>query len=271
MAALAQINRGTQQQAAATQQTAAALAQIEKSAKLAQQNATEANSRITKMAGTLKQSAGMIEMLVAGVSSGLDETRTSVAKISQLESIGRNIEKIVGGISLIVVQTSMLAVSGSVEAARAGEAGRGFAVVSNDIRGLARDAAESADKIKDTVAGILEQIGSLRRDLEQIVGSVEVEVQNNRSVLGAFEKVTREMTALAGANEAILHGADAILSAAVEMAAGARQIAAAAEEASAASRQASTASTEQARGAEDLAAAVEEIASLADVLTQQDG
>src|SRR6185369_15546618 len=185
------------------------------------QNATEANSRITKMAGTLKQSAGMIEMLVAGVSSGLDETRTSVAKISQLESIGRNIEKIVGGISLIVVQTSMLAVSGSVEAARAGEAGRGFAVVSNDIRGLARDAAESADKIKETVGGILEQIAALRRDLEQIVDSVELEVQNNRCVIGALDKVEREFVALRAANDAILRGAEQILSAAVETATGA--------------------------------------------------
>jgi methyl-accepting chemotaxis protein len=271
MAALGQINRGTQQQAAATQQTSAALTQIEKSARLAQQNANQAKDRVGKMGADLKQSVGAIDRLVAGVSSGLADTRASLATISRLEGVGRNIEKIVGGISLIVVQTSMLAVSGSVEAARAGDAGRGFAVVSNDIRGLAREAAESADKIKDTVGGILEQVASLRRDLEQIVGTVEIEVQTNRSVLGAFEKVNREMSALGDANDAILVGADAILAAAVETAAGARQIAAAAEEAGAAARQAATASTEQAQGAEDLAAAVEEIASLADVLKQQNG
>ncbi|HTB39601.1 MAG TPA: methyl-accepting chemotaxis protein, partial [Reyranella sp.] len=166
---------------------------------------------------------------------------------------------------------TMLAVSGSVEAARAGESGRGFAVVSNDIRSLAREASDSADKIKETVGGILEQIASLRRDLEQIVDSVEIEVQNNQTVLATFDKVNREVAALGGANDAILQGAESILSAAVESAAGARQIATAAEEASAASRQASTASTEQARGAEDLAAAIEEIASLADALKQQNG
>jgi methyl-accepting chemotaxis protein len=165
----------------------------------------------------------------------------------------------------------MLAVSGAVEAARAGEAGRGFAVVSNDIRGLAREASESADRIKETVGGILEQIASLRRDLEQIVDSTEVEVQNNRSLLAAFEKVNREAAALAGANEEILQGAEQILAAATETATGARQIASAAEEASAAARQAATASQQQATGAEDLAAAVEEIASLADTLKQQNG
>jgi methyl-accepting chemotaxis protein len=271
MAALGQINRGTQQQAAATQQTSAALAQIEKSAQLAQRNATQANGRIAKMGTDLTQSSGAVEKLVSGVSASLETTRAGLATIGRLETAGRNIDKIVNTISLVVVQTSMLAVSGSVEAARAGEAGRGFAVVSNDIRGLAREASESAERIKETVSGILEQIASLRRDLEQVVDSVEIEVQNNRSVIAAFEKVNRETTALASANDAILKGAQQILGAATESATGARQIASAAEEASAAARQASTAAQQQATGAEDLAAAIEEIASLADTLKQQNG
>jgi len=271
MTALGQINRGTQQQAAATQQTSAAISQIERSAKRAQENAVQANERVTRMADDLKQCGGTVANLVAGVSTGLDNTRASLKTIARLESVGRNIDKIVSGISLIVVQTTMLAVSGSVEAARAGDAGRGFAVVSNDIRGLAREAADSADRIKETVGGILEQIAALRRDLEQIVDSVEVEVQNNRSVIGALEKVEREVAALRAANDATLQGAEQILSAAGETATGAHQIAAAAEEASNAARQAATAASEQASGAEDLAAAIEEIASLADTLKQQNG
>jgi methyl-accepting chemotaxis protein len=143
-------------------------------------------------------------------------------------------------------------------------------VVSNDIRSLAREASDSADKIKETVGGILEQIASLRRDLEQIVDSVEIEVQNNQTVLATFDKVNREVAALGSANDAILQGADSILSAAVDRRR-ARARSPRRQEASAASRQASTASTEQARGAEDLAAAIEEIASLADALKQQNG
>ncbi len=212
-----------------------------------------------------------VEKLVAGVSTALDGTRTILGTIARLETVGRNIEKIVNAISLVVVQTTMLAVSGAVEAARAGEAGRGFAVVSNDIRSLAREASESADRIKETVGGILEQIASLRRDLEQIVASVEAEVQNNRSVIDAIAKVNRDIAELGTANEAILQGADQMLSASSQAAAGARQIASAAEEASAATRQSSSASTQQAQGAEDLAAAIEEIAALADTLKQQNG
>ena len=264
--AVSQISRGAQQQSAATQQTSAALSQIENSARAAQTNAMRAEERLTTLRTMLGDSASAVANLLAGVAGGLDDTRAVLGTIARLEAVGRRIEKIVNGISLIVVQTTMLAVSGSIEAARAGAAGRGFATVSNDIRGLAREAAESADGIKDTVGGILDQIASVRRDLEQIVGAVDIEVQANRSLEAVFAKVTEEASSLGDATREILHSADQILSSTVETASGARQIAAAAEQASAASRQAAQASAEQARGAEDLAGAIEEIASLADEL-----
>jgi methyl-accepting chemotaxis protein len=156
-----------------------------------------------------------------------------------------------------------------VEAARAGDSGRGFAVVSNDIRSLAREASDNVERATDTVRGILDQIAILKGALEQIIATSEAEVQNNRTVANALQKIGDEVNALGEASKAIADGADAILEAAVETAAGARQIAAAAEEASAASRQAASAATEQSQGAEDLAAAIEEIASLADELKQQ--
>ena len=206
-----------------------------------------------------------------GVSTGLDDTRASLATIARLEAVGRNIEKIVSGISLIVVQTSMLAVSGSVEAARAGESGRGFAVVSNDIRSLAREASDSAEKIKDTVGGILEQIASLRRDLEQIADSVGGRGpeqphgarrlrQGEPRGRGARQRQRRDPARRRfdpGGRRRIGGGRAPDRD-------GRRR-------GECGSRQASTASTEQARGAEDLAAAIEEIASLADALKQQNG
>jgi len=271
MAAVEQINRGSQQQAAAAQQTSAALAQIERSAAVAQEKGKLADERVGMMEGALSESRTSIEQLVIGVNDALIQTRGSLQTIIELEIVGRRIEKIVDSIALVTVQTSMLAVSGAVEAARAGDSGRGFALVSNDIRGLAREASESVERIKDTVRAILDQMALLRRDLEQIIGAAELEVQNNRAVLKMLESVTNEIGALGKANRAILQGAEAVLSGAAETSAAAKQIAAAAEEASSASRQAATASAEQAQGADDLAAAIEEIASLSDELKKQNG
>jgi methyl-accepting chemotaxis protein len=271
MAAVEQINRGSQEQAAAAQQTSAALAQIEKSARAAQATATSAVTSVDAAGATLSESRAAVENLIRGVESSTEATRSSLVTIGRLETVGRRIGAIVDEITLVAVQTSMLAVSGSVEAARAGEAGRGFSVVSNDVRSLAREASESVAKSKETVISILDQIAALGRDLEQVAATAEVEVQTNRAIVSSLERLDLEVGELREANGAILEGADAILSAAEQTAAGARQIAAAAEEASAAARQAAAAATQQARGAEDLAAAIEEIASLADELKQQNG
>jgi methyl-accepting chemotaxis protein len=270
MAAVDQINRGSQQQAAATQETSAALAQIEGGASLARKNASVANDRVIAMDLALKESRGSVVRLTTGFSEALKGNRTSLTSIVKLETIGRKMEKIVDSIGLVTVQTTMLAVSGSMEAARAGDAGRGFAVVSSDIRVLAREAFESVERAKDTVHGILAHIASIKHDLEQIIGTAEIELQSNQSISTALEAMDAEVAGLAAANKFILEGADAIFSAAAQMAEGARQVAAAAEEASSASREAATAATQQAQGAEDLAAAVEEIALLADELKRQD-
>ncbi|MGI6487367.1 MAG: methyl-accepting chemotaxis protein [Syntrophothermaceae bacterium] len=76
------------------------------------------------------------------------------AAVESLQERIRRIEKIVDTIEIVSVQTNMLAVNGFVEAATAGEHGRGFSVVAGDIRNLANESAENADKIKDLVHDI---------------------------------------------------------------------------------------------------------------------
>jgi methyl-accepting chemotaxis protein len=269
MAAVEQINSGSQQQAAATHEASAAFAQIEKSAKHAQTISSDAAERLRLLERDLRESGISVERLVGGVGDALDGAQECMTAILRLETLARQIEKVIDAIALIIVQTSMLAVSGAVEAARAIDAGRGFAVVSNDIRGLAKEAGGQVERARDGVRGILDQVVTLKRDLEQIIARSEAEVQSNRAISSALQKVDRDIGSLVAANKAILDGAAEILSASEQSAAGARQIAAAAEQAGAVSRQAATASTEQARGAEDLAAAIEEIASLADELKRQ--
>jgi methyl-accepting chemotaxis protein len=269
MAAVDQINRAAQVQSSATQQTSAAINQIENSARLAEDNCRLADERVRQIETGLGTGIESVERLIVGVNSSSQATQTSVAAIKRVEAMGRRIHKIVEAIALIAVQTSMLAVSGAVEAARAGESGKGFAVVSNDIRNLSRDASGNVDRARDTVLGILDQIATLKSDLEQIVSAAEIEVQNNRAVSISLQQVSSDLASLRGETKSILDGAGNILAATTEISKAARQIAAAAEQASAASRQSATAAAQQASSVEDLAAAIEEIASLADELKAQ--
>jgi methyl-accepting chemotaxis protein len=266
MAAVAQINRGAQMQAAATMEASAALSQIERSAGFARQNAEQAIARVRELARTVEDGRATAQGLVAGVTQASQDAGASLKRVIGLDTTSRQIDKIVDGIALIAVKTSMLAVSGAVEAARAADEGRGFAVVSGDISVLAREAEERADRIKDTVRAMMDRIASVRRDLEQTISLIDAELSKAAAIAEAFVAVDAEMTAMSTANAAVLEGAEAMQTDIAASTNGTRQIAAAAEEASVAASQAATASAQQAKGAEDLAAAIEEIASLADEL-----
>jgi methyl-accepting chemotaxis protein len=269
--AVDQINRGSQMQASATQQAASALTAIENSTGIARTNAEAGNARVLAMRAALAQNREAVTALSAAVLSALGQTRSSLEMIAGLEAVSRRIDKVVERISLVAVQTTMLAVSGAVEAARAGDSGRGFAVVSSDIRGLAREATDSADQVKDTIRNMIGQLGRVRRNLEHIVESAAAEAENSRLVFAALDRVGADLGSLEAGSQAILNSANAISEAVARSAGDARQIASAAEESNAASRQAAIAASEQAQSAEDLAAAIEEIASLADELNLPDG
>ena len=266
MTALDQIGRGSQSASAATQQSASAIVQIEKSAMLAQERAGMARDKGTALQATLRENRGAVETLIAGVAKAVEENARSRDQIGGLEEVARRIDKIVDAISTVSVQTNMLAVNGSIEAARAGEFGKGFAVVSTDIRNLARDSSENAERIKDLVKAIQDQIAKVRRDLEEIAASAAAEVEKNKATTANLEVVSRDMATVVEGAENILKGADVIVTTVGEAKKGVEQISAAAQQSGAAASEASQAAKEQSRGAEELAAAVEEIASLADEL-----
>jgi methyl-accepting chemotaxis protein len=266
LAAIEQINKGSQQGAAAAQQSTVAIAQIEKGATLSQRRASAARDSGRTIADLVKSSRAAVDDLIRGVTTSLEETNKNGVRVGTLEQVSRRIDKIVDSIATVSIQTNMLAVNGSIEAARAGEFGKGFMVVSTDIRNLARESAENADRIKDVVKATQDQIVAVRHDLAQIAAAAEVEVQSNKAITTDLITVEADMLVVIESNESILAGADLILSGVQEAQKGTQQIAIAADEAGKGAAEAATAAKQQSRGAEELAAAVEEVASLADEL-----
>ncbi|CAO4169312.1 Methyl-accepting chemotaxis protein [Methylorubrum populi] len=270
MTALDQINRGAQQQSAASQQSAAAIVQIEKGASLAQERAQDSLERGSAISAQLQENRAAVDGLVLGVSRSLEETNRSREQINALEQVSRKIDKIVDAITTVAIQTNMLAVNGSIEAARAGEFGKGFMVVSTDIRNLARDSSENAERIKDLVKAIQDQIVFVRRDLEEISAAAAAEVEKNKAITKDLETTAEDMVIVLDGNRQILQGSDMIMRNVEEAKRGVEQISAAAKQAGQAAIEAQQAGREQSKGAEELAAAIEEIASLADELQNQD-
>ncbi len=105
--------------------------------------------------------------MIVNIGKGADASAESARNTLELEERTRRIDKIVDAIVMVTVQTKMLAVNGNVEAARAGEYGRGFSVVAGDIRSLANESSENADRIKDLVKNVQTQIAKVAADIEQ--------------------------------------------------------------------------------------------------------
>jgi methyl-accepting chemotaxis protein len=266
MTAIEQISKGAQAQGAASQQSAAAIGQIEKNTVFNLDKASQAMEKVTELSGLLNETQFGVQSLVDGVLGAVESSKVSGEQIVSLDQISRRIDKIVDSISTVSIQTNMLAVNGSVEAARAGEFGKGFAVVSTDIRNLARDSAENAERIKDTVKAIQDQIGVVRIDLREIGEAAAHQAEQNKLITVKLRTTVDDMAIVLQNYKDTVSGMQIIQEAIKQAQVAIEQIAAATQQASRASGEAATAATQQSKSAEDLAAAIEEIASLAQEL-----
>ncbi|WP_294646475.1 methyl-accepting chemotaxis protein [uncultured Aureimonas sp.] len=266
LVAINQISQGADAQSAAAEQSSAAIEQIRKGIDVTRERAGRALERGTALEQLLGEASQGIDGLIEGVSSSLRSNAATREKIGGLSEVSRRIDKIVDSIAMVSVQTNMLAVNGSVEAARAGEFGKGFMVVSTDIRNLAQDSSENAERIKDLVRGIQDQIASVTRDLNEISADTVQEVAKNKVIVTNVAQSRDEIAGVVAGNREVLSGSEemaGLVDASVKSVA---QVLAAARQAASATAEAASAAQQQSQGAEELARAVEEVAAMADEL-----
>ena len=266
MVLIEDIRKSAQTQAAATELASSAINDIEKALDVAQTLATVGGEKVVAIKSLLDVNKTGLDALIKGISTSAEATRESIKQIKDLELVSRRIDKIVDAISTVSIQTNMLAVNGSIEAARAGEFGKGFVVVATDIRNLAHDSAENADRIKDLVKEVQDQISVVGRDLEEIRISAQVEVQKAKAITENLVAIETDIAMVETGTSEILTASNDIAGAIGQVKIGVEQISTAAQQAEKAAAEAAAAATQQSQGARELASAIEEIASLADEL-----
>jgi methyl-accepting chemotaxis protein len=207
-----------------------------------------------------------VDALIVNVGRSADASAESARNILELEERTRRIDKIVDAIVMVTVQTKMLAVNGNVEAARAGEYGRGFSVVAGDIRSLANESSENADRIKDLVKNVQTQIAKVAGDIELAGNKGRAEVERVKVSTANLERIARESDVLVADIREIAKASGEAAAGLEQAGKASQQIAAAAEETSRASTEAADASEQALKAVQEIAQAIEDIASQADEL-----
>lgn len=127
-----------------------------------------------KTSAEAKKGTEAVTRVIAQMENIEQTVSKSALVVTRLGERSREIGEITSVIASIAGQTNLLALNAAIEAARAGENGRGFAVVAEEVRKLAEQSQEAAQKI-----AVL--ISTIQGDTEQAVvamtsGTQEVKV-----------------------------------------------------------------------------------------------
>jgi len=117
-----------------------------------------------------------------------------------------------------------------VEAARAGEYGRGFSVVAGDIKTLANESSENADRIKDLVKNVQTQIAKVAGDIQLAGNKARTEVEKAKASTSNLALITKECEVIVSSIKDVSKGATESLAALDQAGKASQQIASAAEE-----------------------------------------
>jgi methyl-accepting chemotaxis protein len=238
-----QLAEGASEQASSLEESSAAL---EEMASMTRQNADNAN-KADSMMGESKKVVSEGAQAVAQMSKAIDQIKASAGETA----------KIIKTIDEIAFQTNLLALNAAVEAARAGEAGKGFAVVAEEVRNLARRAAEAARNTSELIEGSQKQADA----------SVTVADNLKKTFVGIEEtsgKVATLVSEIAAASKEQAQGIEQVNTGVAEMDKVVQQNAANAEESASASEELSS-------QAQELNAMVEQLLAMVGGANKQQG
>lgn len=147
------------------------------------QKMSDYNSSANEILEELLEISKKTNQSVDDVQKQTDETNRSAMEIQEVTEL----------IASIASQTNLLSLNASIEAARAGEQGRGFAVVAGEIRTLADQCSESADKIANVVHELLDNSNQSVHTMNEVMVSIEQQNEKLENTLKMYAQLNDEI------------------------------------------------------------------------------
>ena len=251
------------------QQIGEAMESIEK-AGVAIQNLDKTTQSVSKHVGTANDEASAgtqaVQDAVSQIISVEKIVNDSALTVDKLGERSKEIGQIVEAISGIAEQTNLLALNAAIEAARAGEHGRGFAVVSEEVRKLAEESQEAAQKIATLIGDIQNDTtnavdsmqkgnAAVRRgtqSVEKLRDTFKLIQESSDNVVKEVKVMVNELNVVSQATETIREKTTIISDKSAGVSTEMESVSAASEEQSASAEEIASASDELARLAQDL-------------------
>jgi methyl-accepting chemotaxis protein len=131
--------------------------------------------------------------VVVRVGEGVDRIRSSSqAMVQSVQALGaqsREIEGVLGIITDVAEETSLLSLNAAILAAQAGEKGAAFGVVADQIRSLARRTSESTKHIETLIRAIQNNITEANQGLAATLDTVEEGRELGREAVEQLELI----------------------------------------------------------------------------------
>ncbi|MZP31332.1 HAMP domain-containing protein [Heliobacterium undosum] len=219
-------------------------------------SASAEGTRLTHLSETIAASLQEAQVLSETTAQTM---RQGAETTNQLHDKSTGIEEIIQAITAITDQTNLLALNAAIEAARAGEQGRGFGVVAGEIRKLAEQSRQAAQRIQTIIAEIRADIDATVDAIEEGHRLADAEYEKSRENTERLRDMVDLLKRQMGRFDSVIERADAQVSMAVSASTSLQHLYEKATDA-ASSTQAVTAI------AQEVAASSEELAASADKL-----